>query len=92
MNRCKDCKHFSPISPTTCPDKGLCKRYPPIAKKSGSKYPIVGDQWWCGEFSQKEITKTLTNSAVLKTGSLVKTTKGDYTIVNVNNGYQLKPL
>ena len=46
--QCKKCKFFGPFA--------QCRRYPPSVdfKTDNDQFPIVKEDWWCGEFKYKE--------------------------------------
>ena len=54
---CKTCKFMSEIdSSLDNIDKFLCHRYPPkcnVVVESPGEFPVVGWDWWCGEWKSE---------------------------------------
>jgi hypothetical protein len=52
---CKNCKYFKPYSAED--DRGECRKHAPIISVHGlSRWPLVREEEWCGDFEKKELT------------------------------------
>lgn len=57
--KCENCKFFFRFPESSAlKNKGQCRRYPPVVEKVDdisyqSKFPIICDDDWCGEFKHK---------------------------------------
>ena len=50
--KCKDCKFFVKYN-VLDPNRGCCKRFPPIRNSNMWSNPAVDFNDWCGEFVQQ---------------------------------------
>jgi hypothetical protein len=56
---CKDCKFFRKLKRKRG-KVGECRRFPPVPCSTSYSvvawvFPVVRENWWCGEFQEREV-------------------------------------